>query len=72
MALYLLRERPTSQQVTEMLADLKIMMKVIVDLRREIMTGRGLARISSCARWKKPGDIVIPMMTESIQFADVN
>ena len=29
-----------------------------------------LARISSCARWKEPGDIVIPMMTESIQFAE--
>src|SRR5262245_60012474 len=25
-----------------------------------------LARISSCARWKEPADIVVPMMAESI------
>ena len=43
MTLSLLREHPTPQQVTEMPADLKIMIKVVVDLRREIMTRGGNA-----------------------------
>ena len=29
-----------------------------------------LARISSCTRWKEPSDIIVPMMTESIQFIE--
>lgn len=29
-----------------------------------------LARISSCARWEKPADMLVPMMNESIQFIE--
>ncbi len=29
-----------------------------------------LARIASCARWPEPSDVVVPMMTESIQFIE--
>src|SRR4026208_1082810 len=29
-----------------------------------------LARISTCSRWTEPADIVIPMLTESIQFIE--
>ncbi len=29
-----------------------------------------LARISSCARWPEPNDVIVPMMTESIHFIE--
>lgn len=29
-----------------------------------------LARVSSCARWEKPTDVVLPMMRESICFIE--
>lgn len=29
-----------------------------------------LARISTCARWPEPNDIVISMLTETIQFIE--
>ena len=29
-----------------------------------------LARIASCTRWDKPTDVILPMMTESIQFIE--
>ncbi len=29
-----------------------------------------LARISTCARWEPPTDVVIPMLNESIQFIE--
>jgi hypothetical protein len=29
-----------------------------------------LARISTCSRWTEPADILIPMLTESIQFVE--
>jgi hypothetical protein len=29
-----------------------------------------LARISTCARWEPPTDVLIPMITESIQFIE--
>ena len=41
MPVHLLRERATPQQVAEMLTDLEVMIKIVVDVRREVMTGGG-------------------------------
>ena len=41
MAIHLLRERATPEQMTEMLADWGVLIKVVVDVRREVMTGGG-------------------------------
>src|SRR5574341_928566 len=41
MPIHILRERATSQQVREMLADLEVMIKIVVDVRREVMAGGG-------------------------------
>jgi len=41
MTIHLLRERATSEQMTEMLADWGVLIKVVVDVRREVMTGGG-------------------------------
>ena len=41
MPIHLLRERATPEQLAEMLADWGVMVKVVVDLHREIMAGGG-------------------------------
>ncbi len=41
MTVHLLSERATRQQVADMLSDLEVMIKIVVDTRREIMTGGG-------------------------------
>ncbi len=39
--LHLLRDLATPDQVAEMLADWEVLIKVVVDIRREILTGGG-------------------------------
>jgi hypothetical protein len=41
MPVHLLRDRATPEQVAEMLADLEVMIKIVVDIRRGVMTGGG-------------------------------
>lgn len=41
MALHLLRERATPEQVADMLADWGVLIKVVVDIRREVLAGGG-------------------------------
>jgi Protein of unknown function (DUF5674) len=41
MTIHLLREPATPQQVSDMLEDWEIMIKVVVDIRREATTGGG-------------------------------
>jgi len=39
--IHLLRERPTSQQIAEMLEEYEGMIKIVVDIRRRILSGGG-------------------------------
>ncbi len=41
MTIHLLRERATREQLAEMLADWGVLIKVVVDVRREVMAGGG-------------------------------
>jgi hypothetical protein len=41
MAIHLLREKANAQQIKEMLEDLEVLIKVVVDVRRGIMAGGG-------------------------------
>ncbi|HET9910149.1 MAG TPA: DUF5674 family protein [Anaerolineales bacterium] len=39
--IYILREKPTSSQVNEMLLEYETMIKIVVDVRRRILAGGG-------------------------------
>ena len=39
--IYILRDKPTSEQVTEMLNEYETMIKIVVDIRRRILSGGG-------------------------------
>ncbi len=41
MSIHILRERAAPEQLAEMLADWGVLIKVVVDIRREVMAGGG-------------------------------
>ena len=39
--IYILRDKPTSEQVAEMLKEYETMIKIVVDVRRRVLAGGG-------------------------------
>jgi len=41
LMIYILRDKPTSEQVAEMLKEYETMIKIVVDVRRRVLAGGG-------------------------------